>query len=151
MSLTLDGQVILPESRETVWSRLNDPEMMMKCIPGCQSAEETENGYAVSAKVKIGVVKATFKGVVEMTEIEENRKYRIEGRGDGGIAGFAKGGADVLLEDHPDGCMLTYEVDAQIGGKIAQLGSRLVKGIARRNADHFFESFLAELNQAAAA
>lgn len=148
MSVTLENAVVLPEPRIAVWPRLNDPEMLMKCVPGAQSVTPEGEGFAVVARVKVGPVKATFRGRVALAEIEPNRRYRIEGRGDGGVAGFAKGAADVLLEDHPEGCLLTYTAEAQIGGRLAQLGSRLVGGIAARNADQFFESFLAELSRA---
>lgn len=140
MSVKMDGQISLPEPRERVWERLNDPDMLRRCIPDCESVEALKDGLAVSA-----VVKATFRGKVTLFTIEKDQRYRIEGRGDGGIAGFAKGSADVTLGDCPGGCILSYCVDAQIGGKLAQLGSRLVNSIAKKNADRFFNSFLAEM------
>lgn len=147
MSVQMTGQVVLPEKRQEIWLRLNEPEMLKRCIPGCESVERQADGFAVTARIKIGPVKASFRGRVVLHTIEENCRYRIEGRGDGGVAGFAAGTAQVLLEDCPEGCVLHYEADAQVGGKIAQLGSRLVKGIAHRNAEQFFENFLTELER----
>lgn len=142
MAMTMNGSIDLPAPREVVWQKLNDPEVLKVCIPGCQSLERTEgSGFAAVAKLKIGPVTATFKGKVELTDIDPPNGYRINGEGEGGIAGFAKGGASVKLEAIPEGTRLTYDVEANIGGKLAQLGSRLINGVAKKLADQFFEKF----------
>jgi carbon monoxide dehydrogenase subunit G len=125
-----------------VWAKLNDPDVLRACIPGCQSLETTgDNGFAAVAKVKVGPVSATFKGKVTLSEIDPPNGYRITGEGEGGVAGFAKGGAVVKLEDAEGGTKLTYDVEAQIGGKLAQLGGRLINGVAKKMADEFFANF----------
>ena len=143
MAMTMKGDVALPADRETVWLKLNDPEVLKICIPGCQSLERTgENGFAAVAKVKVGPVSATFKGSVELTDLDPPNSYRIQGAGEGGMAGCAKGGAAVTLADAPEGgCLLSYAVEANVGGKIAQLGSRLIDGVAKKTADQFFANF----------
>jgi carbon monoxide dehydrogenase subunit G len=147
MAMTMNGEVALPADRETVWAKLNDPEVLKACIPGCQSLEKTgENGFAAVVKIKVGPVGATFKGNVALTDLDPPNGYRIEGQGDGGIAGFAKGGARVSLADPADGqtgCILRYDVEANVGGKIAQLGGRLIDGVAKKTADQFFTNFAA--------
>jgi uncharacterized protein len=142
MALTMTGEVDLPAPQEVVWARLNDPEVLKACIPGCQSLERTsENELEAVAKVKIGPVSATFKGKVTLSDIDPPNGYTISGEGQGGIAGFAKGGAKVRLAPNGEGTRMTYDVDAQVGGKIAQLGARLIDGVAKRLADQFFASF----------
>ncbi len=143
MAMTMKGEVSLPASRQSVWDKLNDPEVLKQCIPGCQELERTgENGFRAVAKIKVGPVSATFKGNVELTDIDPPNGYRISGQGEGGIAGFAKGGANVSLKDGPDsGTILVYDVEANVGGKIAQLGGRLIDGVAKKNADAFFAKF----------
>ena len=143
MAMTMKGEVSLPASRQSVWEKLNDPEILKQCIPGCQELERTgENGFKATAKIKVGPVSATFKGNVELTDIDPPNGYRISGQGEGGIAGFAKGGAQVSLKDGPDGgTILVYDVEANVGGKIAQLGGRLIDGVAKKNADAFFAKF----------
>jgi carbon monoxide dehydrogenase subunit G len=143
MAMTMNGEVSLPASRQSVWEKLNDPEVLKQCIPGCQELERTgENGFKAIAKIKVGPVSATFKGNVELSDIDPPNGYRISGQGEGGIAGFAKGGANVSLKDGPDGgTILVYDVEANVGGKIAQLGGRLVDGVAKKNADAFFAKF----------
>lgn len=142
MAMTMNGTIDLPASRAVVWDKLNDPEVLKACIPGCQSLErDGENGFAAVAKLKIGPVSATFKGKVQLSDIDPPNGYRISGEGEGGVAGFAKGGASVTLEDIPEGTRLTYDVEANIGGKLAQLGARLINGVAKKLADQFFEKF----------
>jgi hypothetical protein len=143
MSLTMTGDVVLPADRASVWAKLNDPTVLEACIPGCESFEVSgENEYKAVAKVKIGPISARFTGTVTLSDIDPPNGYRISGQGDGGITGFAKGGAVVRLEDAEAGhTKLVYDVDAQVGGKIAQLGSRLVAGVAKKNADDFFAAF----------
>jgi carbon monoxide dehydrogenase subunit G len=147
VAMTMKGDVTLPADRQTVWLKLNDPEVLKACIPGCQSLERTgENGFAAVAKVKVGPVAATFKGSVELTDLNPPNSYRIQGAGEGGMAGFAKGGAAVSLADAPEGgCVLSYDVNANVGGKLAQLGSRLIDGVAKKMADQFFANFAKEV------
>jgi carbon monoxide dehydrogenase subunit G len=144
MAMTMTGDVSLPADRPKVWALLNDPDVLKACIPGCESLEKTgDNGFAAVVKTKIGPVSATFKGKVELTDIAPLVGYTIKGEGEGGIAGFAKGGAKVSLADAPGGTLLHYDVDAHVGGKIAQLGARLIDGVAKNMADKFFASFAA--------
>ena len=144
MAMTMTGEVILPASRATVWAKLNDPAVLKACIPGCQSLEKTgDTGFKAVAKLKIGPVSATFSGSVQLSDLDPPNGYRISGEGQGGIAGFAKGGATVKLTDAPEGTKLSYAVEANVGGKIAQLGSRLINGVAKNLADKFFASFAA--------
>ena len=146
MAMEMKGEVTLPADRETVWAKLNDPEVLKACIPGCQSLEKTsDTGFAATAKLKVGPVSATFKGRVELSDLDPPNGYTITGEGEGGIAGFAKGGATVRLTDAPDetGTVLAYAVQANVGGKIAQLGSRLIDGVAKKTADQFFANFAA--------
>jgi carbon monoxide dehydrogenase subunit G len=144
MAMTMTGEVTLPAERPKVWELLNDAEVLKSAIPGCQSLERTgENGFSAVVKMKIGPVSATFKGKVELTDIVPNVGYTIKGEGEGGIAGFAKGGAKVSLADAPAGTLLHYDVEATVGGKIAQLGSRLIDGVAKNMADKFFTNFVA--------
>jgi carbon monoxide dehydrogenase subunit G len=142
MAMTMKGEVELPADRQTVWAKLKDPEVLKVCIPGCQSLEKTsENEMQAVAKVKVGPVSATFKGKVTLSEIDAPNGYRISGEGQGGIAGFAKGGARVNLELADAGTRLIYDVEAQVGGKIAQLGARMIDGVAKKMADQFFTNF----------
>ena len=144
MAMTMNGEVQLAAPREMVWSKLNDPEVLKACIPGCQSLDVIgENQFQAVATNRVGPVKATFKGKVRLTDIDPPNGYKISGEGDGGIAGFAKGGATVTLTDKDGGTLLSYNVEAQIGGKLAQLGQRLVNGAAKKLADDFFTKFAA--------
>jgi len=133
----------IPASKEKVWAALNNSEILKQCIPGCQSLEMTApNEMTATVVLKVGPVKATFGGKVTLSDLDPPNSYRISGEGGGGIAGFAKGGAAVrLTEESPDVTILTYEVDAQIGGKLAQLGGRLIDSTARKLAGEFFASF----------
>jgi hypothetical protein len=142
MAMTMNGEAILPASQHDVWLKLNDPETLKACIPGCQSLEtDGEHGFVAVAKVKLGPVSATFKGKVTLSDIDPPNGYKISGEGEGGVAGFAKGGATVHLETVTEGTKLTYDVEAQIGGKLAQLGGRLINGVAKKMADEFFANF----------
>jgi carbon monoxide dehydrogenase subunit G len=152
MALTMTGEVDLPASREEVWTKLNDPEVLKACIPGCESLEKTaENELQAVAKMKIGPVSATFKGKVELTDLDPPNGYTISGEGQGGIAGFAKGAAKVSLVAIEGGTRMSYSVEAQVGGKIAQLGARLIDGVAKRMADQFFERFAEQFSGVSAA
>jgi uncharacterized protein len=151
MPMTMTGDVTLPADRPKVWALLNDPEVLKACIPGCESLEKAgDNGFAAVVKTKIGPVSATFKGKVELSDLTPLVGYTIKGEGEGGIAGFAKGGAKVSLADAPGGTQLHYDVEAHVGGKIAQLGARLIDGVAKNMADKFFASFAAIAAGAAA-
>ncbi len=151
MAMKMSGEVALPADRQTVWNKLNDPEVLKACIPGCQTLEKSgENGFAALVKLKVGPVSATFKGNVELTDLDPPNGYKIGGTGEGGIAGFAKGGATVRLADADGGgTKLSYDVEANVGGKIAQLGARLIDGVAKKNADQFFASFAKIVGEAA--
>ncbi|HMM91630.1 SRPBCC family protein [Bradyrhizobium sp.] len=133
----------IPASQEKVWAALNDPEILKRCIPGCQSLDMSSPTEMTATVVfKVGPVKATFGGKVTLSELDPPNSYRISGEGSGGVAGFAKGGAAVRLEaEGPDVTVLHYDVEAQIGGKLAQLGSRLIDSTARKLAGEFFALF----------
>ena len=142
MAMTMKGEVLLPADRNTVWTKLNDPEVLKACIPGCQTLEASgENGFSAIVKVKVGPVSASFKGSVELLDLDPPNGYRISGQGEGGIAGFVKGGAKIALTDAENGTLLSYDVEAIVGGKMAQLGARLMNGVAKNNADQFFNTF----------
>ncbi len=144
MAMSMTGEATLPADRPKVWAMLNDPAVLKACIPGCESLERTgDNGFAAVVKTKIGPVSATFKGKVELTDLVPTVSYRIVGEGEGGVAGFAKGGATVSLADVEGGTLLSYHVEAHVGGKMAQLGARLVDGVAKNMADKFFANFAA--------
>lgn len=140
--MKMSGEEIIPAARETVWRALNDPEVLKQCIPGCESiTKHSDTRMEARVVIKIGPVKAGFSGVVNLTDLNPPNSYRIAGEGKGGLAGFAKGGADVRLEAVPEGTKLVYDVDAQVGGKLAMLGSRLIDSTARSLAGQFFERF----------
>ena len=140
--MDMTGEYVIAAPRETVWAALNDPEVLRACIPGCDELEKTSD-TTMEAKVtqKIGPVKARFAGAVELVNIDAPRGYTIRGEGKGGVAGFAKGSADVHLSEEEGGTKLTYEAHAEIGGKLAQLGSRLINSTAKKLADQFFQNF----------
>jgi carbon monoxide dehydrogenase subunit G len=140
--MKMSGEETIPAPIETVWRALNDPHVLKQCIPGCESIEmisPTEMKARVVAKV--GPVKAGFNGTVFLKDLNPPHSYRIEGKGEGGIAGFATGGATVKLETVAEGTRMSYDVDAQIGGKMAMLGSRLIDSTAQSMATQFFEKF----------
>jgi len=146
MAMTMTGEVDLPATREVVYAKLNDPAVLKSCIPGCEELNKTsDTDFQAVATTKIGPVKARFKGKVHLSDLDPPNGYRISGEGDGGVAGFAKGGATVVLTDKNGGTLLTYNVEAQIGGKLAQIGQRLVNGAAKKIADDFFKNFAAEV------
>ena len=149
MAMTMSGQQILPASREVVWAKLNDPNVLKICIPGCETLQVIgENEFEAVATNKIGPVKARFKGKVRLSDLDPPRSYKLSGEGDGGIAGFARGGVTVALNEQGEGTCLTYNVEAQIGGKLAQLGQRLINGAAKKLADDFFLRFAEAVKQA---
>ena len=141
--MDMNGSERIEAPVETVWQALNDPEILRQAIPGCESLEKTSD-TTMTAKVvlKIGPIKAKFEGAVELQNLNPPHSYTIAGEGKGGLAGFAKGGADVSLEaDGPDATILTYTVKAEVGGKIAQLGSRLIDSTSKKLAGEFFSKF----------
>ncbi len=140
--MEMSGEYKINASREKVWAGLNDPETLKRSIPGCDEIEQTsDTSFSAKVTAKVGPVKAKFAGDVELSDIDAPNGYRISGEGKGGAAGFAKGGANVKLEEDGDGTLLKYEVDAQVGGKLAQLGARLIDGTAKKMASQFFENF----------
>jgi carbon monoxide dehydrogenase subunit G len=139
--MDMTGEYRIEAAREEVWKLINDPQVLRACIPGCQSLEgNPEEGFTATVAIKIGPVKATFKGEVRLSNINAPESYTISGEGKGGVAGFAKGSADVHLDEDKGGTILAYKADAQVGGKLAQLGSRLVNSTAKKLADGFFSA-----------
>lgn len=125
-----------------VWAAILNPDVLKECIPGCTEVTgNREEGFEATVTQKVGPVKATFKGAVSLSDITEGEAVTISGEGKGGPAGFAKGGAVVRLEPIPEGTRLSYEVEANVGGKLAQLGSRIIDGFAKKMADEFFTRF----------
>jgi carbon monoxide dehydrogenase subunit G len=148
MAMNMSGEYQLAASPEVVWEKLNDAETLKSSIPGCEQLDKlSDTEFQAVATVKIGPVKARFKGKVQLTDLNPPHGYRISGEGEGGVAGFAKGGATVALAPKDGGTLLTYNVEAQIGGKLAQLGQRLVNGAAKKVADDFFKNFAAAVTQ----
>ncbi len=146
-----NGEYRIAASRETVWQALNDPEVLGACIEGCQSIEKLDDEhFNVAVKAKIGPVSATFNAELELSDLNPPSSYVISGNAKGGAAGFAKGGAEVELVEETDGTLLRYAVKANVGGKLAQIGSRLVDGAARKMADDFFAAFSTRLDPGAA-
>lgn len=143
MALVIEGTEHIAAPIDKVWQGLNDPTVLKACIPGCQSLEKkSDQEMAATVVLKIGPIKATFAGGVKLSNLDPPRSYTISGEGKGGVAGFAKGGADVTLaEDGPDATVLTYAAKADVGGKIAQLGSRLITSTSKKLAGEFFSSF----------
>jgi uncharacterized protein len=142
MAMTMNSEVQLAAPREVVWAKLNDPDVLKACIPGCEELEKTDDhGFRAVAKMKVGPVSARFKGKVTLSDLDPPNGYKISGEGEGGVAGFAKGGAAVALAEKDGGTLLSYNVEAQVGGKLAQLGQRLINGSAKKLADEFFANF----------
>lgn len=145
MDMTGEERIAAP--RDAVWAGLNNSDILKQCIPGCQSLEwVSPTELTATVKLKIGPVSASFNGEVKLSNINAPESYTISGEGKGGIAGFAKGGADVVLKEDGDETILQYEAKAQVGGKIAQLGSRLVDSSAKKLAQQFFSDFSAAIN-----
>jgi hypothetical protein len=142
--MDMTGERHIPAPRERVWEALNNPDVLKAAIPGCESMEKLgDNELKATAAVKIGPISARFSGKVQLLDLDPPNSYRIEGEGQGGVAGFAKGGAVVRLVDEGSATLLTYDVKAQVGGKIAQLGARLIDATAKQMADAFFNNFSA--------
>ena len=141
--MELEGKYSLKADREQVWTALNDPTILQQCIPGCETlTKASDTNFSASVVAKVGPVKAKFTGEVELTELSPPSSYKISGEGKGGAAGFASGSADVKLEESDEGgTILSYSVNAQVGGKLAQIGSRLVDSTAKKLSREFFDKF----------
>ena len=140
--MQMTGQYRIEASRQAVWEALNDVEVLRACIPGVEEIEKTsDTSFAAKVRAKVGPVSARFAGEVTLSDLDPPNGYTIAGEGKGGAAGFAKGGAKVRLEDDGGATLLNYDVDAQVGGKLAQIGSRLIDGTAKKLADDFFARF----------
>ena len=141
--MEMSGEHNISAPRQAVWDALNDPEVLKACIPGCETLEKTsDTEMTATVTAKVGPVKAKFNGSVTFSDIEAPNGYRISGEGNGGAAGFAKGGAQVALSDSDDGgTVLQYTVDATVGGKLAQIGSRLIDASAKKLSGEFFDAF----------
>ena len=142
--MDMTGERRIPAPRQKVWEALNNPAILKASIPGCESMEKlSDSELKATAAVKIGPISARFTGKVNLLDLDPPNSYRIDGEGQGGVAGFAKGGAVVKLVDDGRDTLLTYDVKAQVGGKIAQLGARLIDATAKQMADAFFNNFSA--------
>jgi carbon monoxide dehydrogenase subunit G len=140
------GRYVIPAAPDLVWAALNDTAVLQSCIPGCESlARDGEHRFVATATLRIGPVKAKFKGAIEQSELDPPRRFILKGEGLGGVAGFARGAAEVLLDRDADSTVLTYAARATIGGKLAQIGQRLIYGAAKQIADDFFARFSAQV------
>lgn len=150
--MKLTGQQQIPASRDLVWKALNDPAVLKACIPGCQELVKlSDTEMSATAVIKVGPVSAKFQGAVTLSDLDPPNGYRIAGEGQGGVAGFAKGSAVVRLEADGDATLLHYDVSAEIGGKLSQLGGRLIEATARQMSAAFFKRFAEEIkNQSGA-
>lgn len=147
--MEIAGEQILPMPRERVWAALNDPEILRVSVPGCESLERVdENHYKVVMAATVGPVKARFNGKLLLTDLNEPTSYSLNFEGSGGAAGFGKGGAHVNLESDGEGTRLVYRAHAQVGGRLAQVGARLIDGVARKMAEEFFRHFTSALTSA---
>jgi hypothetical protein len=149
--MQMNGSQRIPASREKVWAALNDPDILRQCIPGCQNLDMTSpTDMTATVVIKVGPVKATFGGKVTLSDLDPPNGYKITGEGSGGVAGFAKGGAAIRLEAVGENeTVLHYGVDSQIGGKLAQLGGRLIDSTAKKLAGEFFTKFGAVVSESA--
>jgi carbon monoxide dehydrogenase subunit G len=142
--MDISGEYTIPAPRAAVWAGLNDPDVLKSVIAGCEELVRDGDGFVATVVAKVGPVKAKFGGRITLSDIDPPNGYTITGEGQGGAAGFAKGGAKVALsDDGRGGTILKYTADAQIGGKLAQIGSRLIEGTAKKMADDFFSAFAA--------
>ncbi len=141
--MDLSGEYRIKASRDAVWKALNDTDVLRRAIPGCEELERvSDTELTGKVKAKVGPVRATFSGKVTLSELNPPHSYVIRGEGTGGVAGFAKGGAKVTLEEDGDEKVLRYTAEATVGGKLAQIGSRLIVGVSRKMADQFFSAFV---------
>src|SRR6266446_9612050 len=144
MAMEMTGEFRIPAPRQRVWEGLNDPEILKSVIPGCQALEKvSDTEFTGKVVAAVGPVKATFGGKVILSDLDPPQSYTISGEGSGGVAGFAKGSAKVDLTEDGAGTVLHYAVQAHVGGKLAQIGSRLIDSVARKMAEQFFERFVA--------
>jgi carbon monoxide dehydrogenase subunit G len=140
--MEIKGAYKIAAPRAEVWAALNEPGILKKCLPGCEKLErDGDNAFTATIKVKVGPVSARFSGAVTLQDLDPPNGYRIVGEGKGGVAGFAKGAATVTLREDSGATVLAYDADAKVGGKLAQIGSRLILGTARKLADDFFKKF----------
>ena len=151
--MDMNGSATINAPLDLVWKGLNDPEILRQCSPGCEALEKkSDTEMTATVVLKIGPVKAKFEGAVELSNLNPPHSYTISGEGKGGMVGFAKGGADVSLDEQPDGTtLLTYSVKADVGGKIAQLGARLIDSTAKSLAEKFFTTFGEKVTESASA
>lgn len=146
--MDLSDELVIPAPRARVYAALNDPEILRRCIPGCEElVKHSETELEAKVVLKVGPVKARFSGKVTLSPDNPPETFSLSGEGNGGVAGFAKGGATVTLEDRGAETLLRYEAKADIGGKLAQLGSRLIQGTAKKLAAAFFDDFRAALTE----
>jgi len=144
------GRYSIPAPRQEVWDALNDPAVLKACVPGCQSLTRTDDHrFDAVATLRIGPVKANFKAIIRQTELEPPRRCVLKGEGQGGVAGFARGDAEVTLAEEGDATVLSYVARGSIGGKLAQVGQRLIDSAAKQIADDFFGRFAAQVSVAA--
>ncbi len=142
--MEMTGEFRIPAPRQRVWAGLNDPQILKQAIPGCQTIEKvSDTEFTAKVVAKVGPVKATFSGKVTLSDLDPPKGYTIAGEGTGGVAGFAKGSAKVSLDEAGDASVLKYEVQAHVGGKLAQIGSRLIDATSRKMAEDFFTRFAA--------
>ncbi|MGZ5998123.1 MAG: CoxG family protein [Rhizomicrobium sp.] len=140
------GRYVIAAAPQKVWEGLNDPTILKTCIPGCEQLDKTSpTDFIATARLKIGPLSATFKGKVSLSELDPPHRCRLSGEGQGGVAGFAKGDAEVVLTPEGSGTVLSYTAKASVGGKLAQIGQRLIDGAAKQIADDFFKRFAATL------
>ena len=140
--MDLTGEYRIPAARQDVWEALNDPEVLKRCIDGCQElSKDSDTQFSAKVTAKVGPVKAKFSGKVTLSDLDPPSGYKISGEGQGGVAGFAKGGATVKLTEDGADTVLSYSANAEVGGKLASVGSRLVEGVAKKQADDFFGKF----------
>lgn len=148
--MEMTGEQVIPQSQDITWKALNDTDVLKDCIPGCESIEQTgDNEYALVMTARVGPVSAKFKGKMTLTDVVAPESYRLAFEGQGGVAGFAKGEATVHLSPLDNATKLSYTAKAMIGGKLAQVGSRLVDGVAKKIAGDFFSAFNAKVSQMA--
>ena len=149
--MEMTGEFRIPAPRQRVWEGLNDPEILKDAIPGCQTIEKlSDTEFTAKVVAQVGPVRANFSGKVTLSDLDPPQSYTIAGEGNGGVAGFAKGSAKVNLAEDGDATVLNYAVQAHVGGKLAQIGSRLIDSVARKMAENFFSRFVAAVGPEAA-
>jgi uncharacterized protein len=143
----MTGEQLVPLPQDETWQALNDPQVLKECVPGCETLEKiSDTQYELTMKTRIGPVSARFKGMMTLEDVDAPRGYTMVFEGQGGVAGFAKGRASVALSEEGESTRLSYAVKANVGGKIAQLGARLIDGVARKLAEDFFKCFNARFS-----